>query len=883
MAKICDIFVGSIVINQPYVTCSSCSCYCHIKCLSYPTNYDTDADKHNWICKTCTQNILPFNHIEEDSEFMDAISKSWTTSISLSFKSLSEKVFNPFVINSLENNISIFDIDPDIQFFNQAVNLTNCNSDYFLEETFNKKITDCLLDQENLSLIHLNIRSAPKHLDEFELFTKNLSLEFSIIGLTETWFKDTNVLLYSLDGYNHEYEYRNNRSGGGVSLFIKNKFNYKLREDLMICNEFIESLFIELSKECFCINKNMIVDVVYRPPGKDISIFTSFILDILNIVETENVTVCIMGDYNINLLNIDNHLPTAEFLETVYSHGFYPLINKPTRIKNTTATLIDNIFTNYENIMEADLFNGILYTDISDRLPVFSVNLFKEKNETVKPIYHRQYTKHNIEKFQQMLFDQNWESVVSSNQCQESYTVFHKLYLKCYEECFPVKRTSVYKNRKPWLSSALKKSIKTKNRLYFKSIKNPTLVNLKIYKNYRNHLNSLLRRAERQHYSIQFQQNQNNLKRSWSLIKDVINKKSQFSNHSFIIGGDTVTRNDIIAEQFNKFFINVGKSLAKNIPETNIDPISFINSNITESMFLDNIDEYELKQILIDLKNTSPGYDGICAKIVKSSYSLILEPLLHVLNLSVTQGIFPNELKIAKVIPLYKGGDVTCINNYRPVSILPTFSKIFERIMHKRLMSFITKYNILYKFQFGFRQNYSTNMALIYLIDKIMSAVDNANFVIGIFLDLRKAFDTVNHTIMLNKLYKYGVRGIAFQWFKSYLSNRKQYVYYNNYSSQYLDISSGISQGSILGPIMFLLYVNDLVNVSDLFPILFADDTSLFLDGKNISDMTHVVNSELQKIVQWLNANKLSINIEKTKYIIFTSNKKKSGIYLKMC
>ena len=154
-----------------------------------------------------------------------------------------------------------------------------------------------------------------------------------------------------------------------------------------------------------------------------------------------------------------------------------------------------------------------------------------------------------------MLSDQNWEIVVSSNQCQESYTVFHKLYLKCYEECFPVKITSVYKNRKPWLSSAFKKSIKTKNRLYFKSIKNPTLVNLKIYKNYRNHLNSLLSRAERQHYSIQFQQNQNNLKRSWSLIEDVINKKkSKLNNHSFIIGGDTVTRNDIIVEHFNNFF-----------------------------------------------------------------------------------------------------------------------------------------------------------------------------------------------------------------------------------------------------------------------------------------------------------------------------------------
>jgi hypothetical protein len=233
-------------------------------------------------------------------------------------------------------------------------------------------------------------------------------------------------------------------------------------------------------------------------------------------------------------------------------------------------------------------------------------------------------------------------------------------------------------------------------------------------------------------------------------------------------------------------------------------------------------------------------------------------------------------MKVARVDPLFKSGKDTIISNYRPVSILPVFSKLFERLMYDRLMNFSTANNLLYKYQFGFRCNYSTSMALVTLVDKIMSAIDNGNMVVGVFLDFQKAFDTVNHNILLNKLYKYGIRGVAFNWLKDYLSNRYQYVTFDNHDSQKKLIKCGVPQGSILGPLLFLLYINDITNVSDtIFPIIFADDTNIFLTGKNIDEIILNMNYELQNIVKWLNANKLSLNVGKTQYMIFRSQKTK--------
>ena len=296
----------------------------------------------------------------------------------------------------------------------------------------------------------------------------------------------------------------------------------------------------------------------------------------------------------------------------------------------------------------------------------------------------------------------------------------------------------------------------------------------------------------------------------------------------------------------------------------------FLPENIKTSLFLNPTNETEIKNVISQLKEGAPGRDGIASKNIKHIKDSISYPLTNIVNLSFEQGVFPSELKFAIITPLYKAKDPMFFNNYRPISLLSVFSKIIERLMYNRLLNFINRHKIFNQNQFGFRNNHSTFMALIILVENLVDALDNGNCAVGIFLDFQKAFDTVDHGILLDKLYCYGIRGIAHDWFVSYLSNRQQSVIYNGYESELQVMRCGVPQGSILGPMLFLLYINDLTNVSSFFmPILFADDTNLFCTGIDVKSMIRQVNEELAKIYAWVNANKLSLNIDKTNFMLF--------------
>ena len=227
-------------------------------------------------------------------------------------------------------------------------------------------------------------------------------------------------------------------------------------------------------------------------------------------------------------------------------------------------------------------------------------------------------------------------------------------------------------------------------------------------------------------------------------------------------------------------------------------------------------------------------------------------------------------MKIAKVIPLYKNGSKHLFTNYRPVSLLPQFSKILEKLFNSRLDSFLERHNVLSESQYGFRTKRSTSQALMESIERITDAIDNHQYAIGIFIDLRKAFDTINHNILINKLEKIGIRGMAIDWIKSYLDRRKQFVKLGNHSSNCFDIACGVPQGSVLGPKLFILYINDICQLSKLLSmVLFADDTNVFCFGDDLDTLQKNINEELYKLKLWFDWNKLSLNVSKTKFMFF--------------
>lgn len=245
-------------------------------------------------------------------------------------------------------------------------------------------------------------------------------------------------------------------------------------------------------------------------------------------------------------------------------------------------------------------------------------------------------------------------------------------------------------------------------------------------------------------------------------------------------------------------------------------------------------------------------------------------------NCSFMTGLVPDCFKIARVIPVFKKGSNTQMSNYRPISLLSIFNKLLEKFIYKRLISFLNKHYLISNSRYGFRAKHSTTHAILMIIDKIQSAMEKGKYACGVFLDFSKAFDTVNHQILIQKRDNYGIRGLPKKWFCSYLTNRKQFVTIGNSTSDYRPILCGVPQGSVLGPLLFLIYINDFVTSSTVFDFhLFADDSNLFYTDKNLNEVEDTVNNELTKVSVWLNTNELSLNIDKSHFVIFHPTQKK--------
>ena len=342
-----------------------------------------------------------------------------------------------------------------------------------------------------------------------------------------------------------------------------------------------------------------------------------------------------------------------------------------------------------------------------------------------------------------------------------------------------------------------------------------------------------MRIAKRLYYDKKLNESKFNMRATWRLLNEVLNCKKlrPKPNSVFEVGDQEISDPKEIANRFCHYTSVILDQILPN--GFNLHATShkdFLSGDFSQSMFLDLATQEEIIDTTCKFPaGKAAGYDNIPMSIIKRSINSISSPLTQIVNLSIIHGIVPNELKIARVVPIFKSGDKALFSTYRPISVLPCVSKILERIIYNRIINYLNDFNVVCDNQYGFRKNRSPSLALIDLCYRISSALDRREYALGVFLDLSKAFDTVNHAILFDKLEHYGIRGLALEWVKSYFSERAQFVEFNNVRSSPQGISCGVPQGSILGPLLFILYVNDLNNASLLDVILFADDTNLFI------------------------------------------------------
>lgn len=757
--------------------------------------------------------------------------------------------------------------------------MDNENNDINAADLYFEGVSSCCEYEKNtldrnfpngssLNIIHVNIRSISKNLDELKLLLADIKMYFSVVVLTETWLDNDHNWLPSdwFDNYDVFHSIRAGRRGGGVSILADRGLGCVRLEELCLIEPTFESCAIS-----FTINRKQFSVVgVYRPPMNLTADFNTSFFENLNRSRISNHVSFVLGDFNIDLLNNNNSNAHEAFIGEFNSHHFMPVISLPTRVTNNTSSLIDHIWVN----SLAPCSSGVIPVAISDHYPIFISlpNVFEDPEQFVTCRY-RMFSDVNIDNYRTKLeeFLTNFY-FLNDLDLQTKCKIFCNCLYSIFNECFPIKskRASVKRLSCPWLSRSLRKCIDKKHALY-KGMKSGR-TDPSAYKRYRNILCNVIRNVKRDYYEQKFSSCIGDIKQTWRNINQVTRPRHPRATKFSIEDNSGLVEDDFtVAELFNNYFSSVGTNIANNIPLTNVNPIQYVSRN-PNSFALWATSIQEIISIVSNFKNKPCDLQSIPNKIYKSIMDILAPPISGLINESFETGEFPDNLKVARVIPLFKSGNKSMKSNYRPISILHTVSKIFERAMYNRLSSFADKFDLLSINQFGFRRALSTADAILKFTNGIYDSFNNRSITMAVFLDFQKAFDTINHKILLDKLERLGVRGICLSWFESYLKNRKQYVKINCESSSLSDISTGCPQGSVLSSLLFSLYINDMSKCApNLNFYHYADDTTICFNHDNINILIDNVNEGLSAIGSWLQSNKLSLNVNKSNFILFTN------------
>ena len=727
-----------------------------------------------------------------------------------------------------------------------------------------------------LSLLCHNIRSAKgPGLELLDGELRRWGVKWDIIGLVETWLDEESEKALTVQGFQAVCASRKKKAGGGVAILIRDGMVYRERPDLSSFVEGVfESVFVEVVREKG--RRNEVVGVVYRPPGSDLECFSREINRIM--ARLGGVDSYIMGDFNIDLLSNRQVASGPDTAGEFMSGGFYPLISLPSRITDTTATLIDNIWTNN---VGAEVASGLVTVRLSDHLPVFTFvgGTRADGNKNCGGTNKRLINDRRIARFAEEL--QGWcFDIEHSLGAEGNIARFRNSFTDMYNIAFPVaeKKRNKRDAEKPWLDDEeFKTLVKEKGSLYSLKLRGELTERMQErLTEVTREVNRVRKRLKRQYFKEKLEETVGNLRRTWEVLGEAIRgRKGQGRTPAcsfFEVNGKGMTEGSQIAQGFCDFYCEVGPKLASKIPRGNIsDCLRFLGDRADTSLFFRPTTPLEIELLCGGLvPDKSTGWDDVSPRVIRGVAKEIGRPLSGFFNYCMREGVYPGFFKVARVVPVYKGEDPTQFGNYRPVSVLPVLSQIFERVLQSRLIEFLESMNTLVPGQYGFRAGHSTAMAVLDMVERIRAAWNGGHSALGVFIDLKKAFDTVDHGLLLAKLEHYGVRGKALQLITSYLEGRMQYVVYGGFESARGEMTCGVPQGSVLGPLFFLLYVNDMGRAcQELQLVLFADDTNIFARDKDPIALFTKVNQGLQGLSTWFRCNRLTLNLKKTEYVFF--------------
>ena len=657
------------------------------------------------------------------------------------------------------------------------------------------KTLSSIPNERGFKMAFLNIVSLPKNIDEINFSMTNKFID--LIAFNETRL-DANITdnMINLDGYDIVRKDRS-RNGGGVCIYLRSSINYKVRNDLVPTE--LEAVCVEIIKPH---SKPFLVTTVYRPPSA-LSEFFDHFENLIKAVDNENKEMYILGDLNCNMLktNNDSNIPTKKIKSLYELYQLTQLIDEATRITPTTTSLIDHIVTNMpEKISDS----GVIHTGISDHSLVFAIRKISIVTKQENTLEIRNMKNVDEGKFIEELLKQHWEYVYFfADDANAMWGIWKNLFLEVLDKHAPLQQKKIRSKKIPWITSDIKKLMNTRDKFKRKAILTNHENDWLNIKTARNKVNIELRSAKKDYYSSKIAGQKINPKKAWKSINNLLGRQNKPTVvNELNVGEQNLTSPEDIAEGFNEHFSNIGPDLASKIDYSNSNFETYVKIAQSEFAAFQPVTVSHVSHLLHGLSNNkATGIDKISSKIIKLAAPVISDSLTLIFNQAITLSSFPDEWKVARVMPLYKNGQRSIPGNYRPISVLPAISKIMERILYDQLYDYLTKFELLSDSQFGFRKFHSTASALLDCTNDWYVNLDRKMFNLVVLIDLKKAFDTVDHQILLNKLELCGIKGQALTLLKSYLTNRNQKCQIkNSFSSERL-IKCGVPQGSILGPL----------------------------------------------------------------------------------